>query len=65
MTLPMRPEEPAPRPRVDARQLWAGGAATAIVGVTSWATRPPAPDEDYVSRHPPTRTPGEQRDPWR
>lgn len=33
MTLPMRPEAPGPppRPRVDARQLWAGGAATAIV----------------------------------
>ncbi len=39
MTLPMRPEDPAPRPgrgpgprpRVDAGQLWAGGVATAIV----------------------------------
>jgi hypothetical protein len=171
----MRPEEPAPRPRVDARQLWAGGAATAIVaalaavvgilvcrwlfnvpilaprrdgawgdastgwyalsaaaaalvatalmyllavaaprpgtffswiiglatliavvfpfsttaplsekaataivnlvlgiaigsllaGVTSWATQLPVRDDDYVPRHPPTRTPGEQRDPRR
>jgi Family of unknown function (DUF6069) len=39
MTLPMRPEDPAPRPgpgprprpRVDAGQLWAGGVATAVV----------------------------------
>ena len=37
MTLPMRPEDPAPRPgprprpRVDAGQLWAGGIATAVV----------------------------------
>jgi Family of unknown function (DUF6069) len=33
MTLPTRPGGPAPpsRPRVDARQLWAGGVATAIV----------------------------------
>jgi hypothetical protein len=35
MTLPMRPDPPAPRPRhrpaIDAGQLWAGGAATAVV----------------------------------
>jgi hypothetical protein len=39
MTLPMGPEDPAPRPgrgpsprpRVDAGQLWAGGIATAVV----------------------------------
>jgi hypothetical protein len=31
MTLPIQPEEPGPRRRVDAGQLWAGGAATAIV----------------------------------
>jgi Family of unknown function (DUF6069) len=31
MTIPMRQEERNPRPRVDAGQLWAGGAATAVV----------------------------------
>ena len=31
MTVPVRQEEIEPRPRVDARQLWAGGAATAVV----------------------------------
>jgi hypothetical protein len=31
MTLPIQEEAPQPRPRVDAGQLWAGGAATAVV----------------------------------
>ena len=31
MTVPVRQEEIEPRPRVDARQLWAGGVATALV----------------------------------